>query len=140
MLSQVACQLLVWLAERGGLTADQHRLARTGFGDYILNQVDVAAALWHHEGPAAAPDLLDVLTSWLNHDYVGPMVLRLFDTMGPHARPALGRLDELIGRRMRISAHIGDPDAEMRADETWRPLALRVRRHIAGLPDGGPDE
>ncbi|GAA2706506.1 hypothetical protein Apa02nite_063000 [Actinoplanes palleronii] len=129
---RLAAVLLTWLADHGGLTVRQHRQLRSLFGTPGPASVDVAAALWRHEGPAAAADLLAVLSEHLADDLLGPKVLEVFAAMGPHARPILGRLDEFITRRHRAGFNVGGPDAELHADETLLAAMLAARERIAG--------
>ncbi|GAA4264307.1 hypothetical protein GCM10022255_116730 [Dactylosporangium darangshiense] len=135
-----ASQLLTWLAEHGGLTVRQHKQLRSLFRVPGFEQVESAGALWLHEGPAVADELLAVLPKYLSDDLHGPKVLRVFTAMGSHARPILDRLDRFIALRRRAGLNIGDDDAEIRADEMLLAATIAARERIAGsLPhEEGP--
>ncbi|MDI6097496.1 hypothetical protein QLQ12_02640 [Actinoplanes sp. NEAU-A12] len=135
---RVAAALLSWLAEHGGLTTRQHKQLRSLFRAPGFGQLESAGALWLHEGPAVAAELLEVLPQYLSDDLYGPKALRVLAAMGSHARPVLDRLDRFVASRHRAGMSIGDDDAEMRADEYCSlppsPPARRspnksVRRH-----------
>ncbi|MFD0974266.1 hypothetical protein [Plantactinospora endophytica] len=94
--------------------------------------MESAGALWLHEGPAAAAQLLEVLPKYLSDDLRGPQALRVLAMMGPHARPILDRLDRSIAARRRTQFGIGDDDAEMRADERLLAATIATCGQIAG--------
>jgi hypothetical protein len=123
--------LLTWLAEHGGLDERERTQLRSLFAYPGASQVRSARALWLTEGPAVADELLAELPKYLDDDVFGPEVLEVFDAMGPYARPVLGHLDDLISARARIGVHLGDADAEMRADEVLLGEARTVRERIA---------
>ncbi|MCX4388837.1 HEAT repeat domain-containing protein [Micromonospora peucetia] len=127
-----AAELLTWLAEQGGLTVRQHRQLRSLFRVPGFGQVESAGALWLHEGPAVAAELLEVLPTYLSDDLRGPEALRVLAAMGSHARPILDRLDRFIASRHRAGVDIGDFDAEMRADEMLLAAMIAARKQIAG--------
>jgi hypothetical protein len=79
---RLAAKLLTWLAEHGGLAADQHRQLRSLFRTPGFTQVESAGAMSLREGPAVAAELLAELPD----DLYGPTVLRALAAMGPHAR------------------------------------------------------
>ncbi|MFF0379161.1 hypothetical protein [Actinoplanes missouriensis] len=128
----VAAELLTWLAGHGGLTTRQHRQLRSLFRRPGFGQVESAGAVWLHEGPAAAAELLEVLTGYLSDDMRGPEALRVLTAMGPHALPIIDRLDRSTASRRRAGFDIGDWDAEMRADEMLLAASLDARERIAG--------
>ncbi|WP_204007821.1 hypothetical protein [Virgisporangium aurantiacum] len=127
-----ASELLTWLAEHGGLTTRQHKQLRSLFRHPGFEQVESAGALWLHEGPAVADELLAVLPKYLTDDQRGPGALRVITAMGSHARPILDRLDQFIASRRRAEFNIGDDDAEMRADEMLLAAMIAAREQIAG--------
>ncbi|USA03893.1 hypothetical protein NCG97_30085 [Streptomyces lydicamycinicus] len=125
--------LFDWLLDHGGLTPDQSRQLR----DLVLSrpggmQVFGSRALWRHEGPAVAADLLAVLPQYLDDDLFGPAAMATLAAMGEHARPALPPLRALIGRRTRLPLHAGSEDADMNADEQ---LLEAARRTVSALND-----
>ena len=131
--------LLTWLAEHGGLTVRQHKQLWSLLRVPGFEQVESASALWLHEGPAVADELLAVLPKYLSDDMYGPKVLRVFTAMGSHARPILDRLDRFIASRRRAAFDIGDDDAEMRADEMLLAATIaapRADRRITPQDEG----
>jgi hypothetical protein len=129
---RVAPALLTWLAEHGGLTGRQHQQLRSLFRVPGFGQVESAHALWLHEGPAAAAELLQALPQYLADDLLGPKALRVLAAMGSHARPILDRLDRFTTTRHRAGLNIGDADAEMRGDETLLAATIATRKQITG--------
>jgi HEAT repeat protein len=127
---RIAPALLTWLAEHGGLTTRQHRQLRSLFRVPGFGQLKSAHALWLHEGPAAAAELLEVLPGYLSDDLYGPRALRVLAAMGAHARPVLDRLDRFITSRHRAGMNIGDEDTEMRADESLLAATIATRQKI----------
>ncbi|NMO50441.1 hypothetical protein HH310_04445 [Actinoplanes sp. TBRC 11911] len=130
--SRFGSKLLAWLAEHAVLTARQRQQVRSFFQEQGNGVVEAARALWLQEGPAVALELLEVLPKFLFDDILGPKVLRLFATMGPHARPVLDRVDGLITPRRRVEIYLGDSDAEMRWDEVLLAGAIAARERIVG--------
>ncbi|MEU7611814.1 HEAT repeat domain-containing protein [Micromonospora sp. NPDC049204] len=128
---QIAPAVLTWLAEHNGLTARQHKQLLSLFRAPGFTQVKSAGAVWLHNGPAVAAELLGVLPDYLSDDLYGPEALRVFAAMGSHARPVLDRLDRFVASRHRVGMNIGDFDAEMRADERLHAAAIATRRMIA---------
>jgi hypothetical protein len=128
---RAAPALLTWLAEHSGLTGRQHQQLRSLFRVPGFGQVESAHALWLHEGPTAAAELLQALPQYLTDDILGPKALRVLAAMGPHARPILDHLDQFTTSRHRTGLNIGDADTEMRADETLLAAAVATRRKIA---------
>ncbi|SIM73023.1 HEAT repeat domain-containing protein [Micromonospora cremea] len=124
--------LLTWLAEHGGLTIRQHKQLRSLFRVHGSGEVESAGALWLHEGPAVAAELLEVLPKYLSDDLYAAKVLRVFAAMGSHARPILDRLDRFVASRHRAGLNIGGFDAELRADETLLAATIAAREKIAG--------
>lgn len=86
--------------------------------------------MWLHEGPAVAAELLEVLPKYLCGDVYGPKVLRVFTAMGSYARPILDRLDRFVAGHRRAAFHVGDLDAEMRADEMLVAATVAARARI----------
>ncbi|MFG1839569.1 hypothetical protein ACGFH8_14150 [Micromonospora sp. NPDC049175] len=127
----IASALLTWLVEHGGLTARQHRQLWALFRAPGFGQLRSAGALWLHEGPAVAAELLGVLPDYLYDDLCGREALRVLAAMGSHARPVLDRLDRFVASRHRAGMNIGDFDAEMRADEMLHAAAIATRQKIA---------
>jgi len=127
----IASAVLTWLTEHGGLTARQHKQLRSLFQAPGFGQLKSAGALWLHEGPAIAAELLEVLPEYLTDDLYGPKALRVFAVMGTHARPVLDRLDRFVASRHRTGMNIGDEDAEMRADEMLLAATIAARQKIA---------
>jgi hypothetical protein len=125
-----AAMLLTWLAEHDGLTARQHRQLRSLFRSPGSGQVESAGALWLHEGPAVAAELLEVLPRYLTDDLYAPTVLRVFAAMGAHARPMLGRLDEFATARHRAAFTFSTAEAEMYADELVLDAVIDARERI----------
>ena len=93
--------------------------------------MESAGALWLHEGPAVADELLTVLPQYLSDDLYGPTALRVLTAMGSHARPILDRLDRFIASRRRAGFNIGDDDTEMRADEMLLAATIAAREEIS---------
>ncbi|WP_203922466.1 hypothetical protein [Rugosimonospora africana] len=129
---RTASALLTWLAEHSELTVRQHRQLRSLFRTRGFGQLGTAGALWLHEGPAAADELLDALPAYLSDDLYGRKALQVLTAMGSHARPILDRLDRIAASRRRVGLHIGDDDAEMRADEMLLAATIAARKQIAG--------
>ncbi|GAA2580931.1 hypothetical protein GCM10010435_67930 [Winogradskya consettensis] len=131
---RAASAMLTWIAEHGhaGLTARQHRQLRSLFGVPGAGQVESARALWMHEGPGVAAELLEVLPEYLSDDVYAPEVLRVFAEMEPYARPVLDRLDRWVAGRRRAGFHIGDADAAMRTDERVHAAMTASRKRITG--------
>ena len=127
-----AAELLTWLAEHGGLTGRQHKQLRSLFATPGFGQVESAGAIWFHEGPVVAAELLEALPHYLTDDLYAAKALPVLAAMGPHARPILDRLDQLVASRHRVGLNIGDCDAEMRADETLLAATITARAQIAG--------
>ncbi|GAB3864278.1 hypothetical protein GCM10029963_74430 [Micromonospora andamanensis] len=128
---RIAPQLLTWLADHGGLTDRQVHQANHLFTQPGAMQLGAACALWRHSGPAEAPRLLAELPKYLDDDAFGPAAMRVLAAMGHTARPALADLDRLIESRHRVAVYLGDPDAEMRADEQLLHLAVTTRALIS---------
>jgi HEAT repeat protein len=124
---RIAPHLLTWLADQSSLTDRQVRQMNHLFTQPGAMQVGVAATLWRHSGPAAAPRLLAELPKYLDDDAFGPTAMTVLGTMGRFARPALPHLDRLIESPHRTAVYLGDPDAEMRADEQLFDLAITTR-------------
>ena len=95
-------------------------------------QVRTAGALWRCEGPSAAGELLEQLPKYFDDDVFGPEALRVLAAMGEHARPVLDHLDRLVESRHRVAVYLGDPDAEMRGDESLVAAAVDARERIVG--------
>ncbi|GGN64209.1 hypothetical protein GCM10010112_24180 [Actinoplanes lobatus] len=140
----LAMDLLNGLAGNGGLTPRQHRQLRSLFETSGSTQVGTAAALWLHEGPAAAEELLEVLPEYLSDHRHAFTALKVFTAMGPHAGPVLDRLDRFVAARRRARFTTGDREVAMRADEALlaemvRPgPPCRSRRSGAGRPGREP--
>ncbi|MEV4496174.1 hypothetical protein AB0J84_10770 [Micromonospora arborensis] len=97
----IAPALLTWLAEHDGLTARQYKQLRSLFQAPGFGQLTSAGALWLHDGPAVAAELLEVLPDYLSDDLYGRKALRVLAAMGSHARPILDRLDRFVASRHR---------------------------------------
>jgi HEAT repeat protein len=123
--------LLTWLAEQGGLTVRQHRQLRSLFQISGFGEVEAARALWLHEGPAIADELLRTLPQHLTNQQHALTALRVLATMGPHAWPILDHLDRLIATPHRTRPDRGDSDAQLRADETLLAAMISAREQIA---------
>lgn len=130
---RLAAELLTWLAGHGGLTVRQHRQARSLFRVRGFAQSEVAGAVWLHEGPAVAAELVAELPQYLTCGVRGHAALRTLIMMGAHARPVLGDLDRFAtGRRRSVYYSGSDEDVEMRVDETMVAEAIAARQQIAG--------
>lgn len=129
---RIAPHLLTWLTHHGGLTDRQVRQMNHLFTQPGAMQVGVAATLWRHNGPAAAPRLLAELPKYLDDDAFGPTAMAVLSEMGRYAGPALSHLDRLIESPHRTPVYLGDPDAEMRADEQLFDLAVATRTVVRG--------
>ncbi|MEV0369684.1 hypothetical protein AB0I10_07640 [Streptomyces sp. NPDC050636] len=128
--------LFRWLLDHGGLDADQSAQLRTYvFARPSAMRVHGSLALWRHEGPAAAGDLLAVLPQFLDDDLFGPRAMDTLAAMGEHATPALPQLRDLIARNTRIPLNAGSADAEMRGDEQ---LLESARRTIEAITAPSP--
>ncbi|WP_208466683.1 HEAT repeat domain-containing protein [Actinoplanes flavus] len=129
-----AMDLLNWLAGNGGLTARQHRQLRSLFETPGSTRVATAGALWLHEGPAAAEELLEVLPEYLSDDRYALAALRVLTAMGPHAGPILDRLDRFVAARQRTRFHSGARDAAaMRMDEALVTEAMALRQRLGRI-------
>ncbi|MET8357880.1 HEAT repeat domain-containing protein [Micromonospora sp. NPDC005171] len=128
----IASALLTWLAEHGGLTPRQYKQLRNLFRAPGFGHLKSAGALWLHDGPAVAAELVEVLPEYLFDDLYGRQALRVLAAMGSHARPVLDRLDRFVASRRRAGMNIGGFDAEMRADEMLHAAAIATRQKIAG--------
>ncbi|MEU4163471.1 hypothetical protein [Actinoplanes sp. NPDC026670] len=128
----IASALLTWLTQHGGLTTRQHKQLRSLFRVPGSGQLNSAGAIWLHEGPAVAAELLEVLPGYLSDDLYGPKALQVFTAMGSHAGPVLDRLDRFIASRHRAGPSLGSEDAEMRADETLLAATIAARQKITG--------
>lgn len=129
---RIAPALVNWLVDHGGLTGRQHRQLRHLFTQPGAMQVRTAGALWRCAGPAVAGELLEQLPKYLDDDVFGPEALRVLAAMGEHARPVLDHLDRLVESRHRVAVYLGDPDAEMRGDESLVAAAVDTQERIAG--------
>jgi HEAT repeat protein len=127
----IAAVLLTWLTRHDGLTGRQHRQLRHLFAHRGVMQVRTAEALWRHEGPPVATELINELDRYVDDEFLGHETLRVFTAMGAHARPMLGRLDGLVRSPYRIAVNLPDPDSEMRADEALLAAATTARDRIA---------
>ena len=124
-------ELLSLLMDRSGLTGPQVTQLHRFFDRPGPAQVRTAPLVWRHDGPAAAERLLRVLPGYLDDHCCAPYALRTLVAMGASARPVLPALDAIIDRRERLPVHLGDPGAELRADE--RLLArTREARELIG--------
>lgn len=123
-------RLLTWLADNGGLTTRHASLLREMASRPRRAHPGTFAVLWRHAGATAADQVLAVLPEYLDDDLFGPLAARVLGEMGALARPALPALDALLSRTIRVSVHIGDVDAEMRADELIVAAAADARSRI----------
>ncbi|GAA4608388.1 hypothetical protein BJY16_006817 [Actinoplanes octamycinicus] len=124
--------VLSCLAEHGpgGLTERQHRQLRNLFERPGRTQLETAGAIWRHEGPAAAAELLAALPHYLGDDFYAVPALRVLGAMGAHARPILPLLDSIATGRHRVHMNNGGPDDELRGDEVLLAAVLAACEHI----------
>jgi hypothetical protein len=123
---RIAPDLLTWLADHGGLTGRQRVQLRHLFDGPGSSQIDTAGLLWRSEGPPVADVLLEQLPHYLHDDFSAPEAVRVLATMGRHARPLLGRLEEIVSARWRRPAYTDDPGIEIRADEVLLAAAAQA--------------
>ncbi|MGI5149313.1 hypothetical protein ACQEVC_23640 [Plantactinospora sp. CA-294935] len=128
---RIAPMLLTWLVDHGGLTDRQRKQLRHLFGYPGAMQVRSAGVLWRSEGPPVADELLEQLPQYLDDDVFGPEALRVLAAMGPYARPVLDHLDQLTSAHRRVAVYLGNPDAEMRADEQLLAATEDAHERIA---------
>jgi hypothetical protein len=121
--------------DRGGLTGRQVTQLHRLFDRPGPAQVRTAPLVWRHNGPAMAERLLHVLPGYLDDHCCAPHALKTLVAMGASARPVLPALDAISDRRGRLPIHLGDPGAELRADER---LLTRTReaRELLGSCTG----
>lgn len=124
-------RLLTWLADNGGLATRHASLLQEMASHPRRAHPGTFAVLWRYAGAAAADQILAVLPDYLDDDLFGPLTARVLGEMGALARPALPALDALLNRTTRVSVHIGDFDAEMRADELIVAAVADARSRIA---------
>ncbi|GAB1692602.1 hypothetical protein [Krasilnikovia sp. M28-CT-15] len=127
---RTSAALLTWLTKHDGITERQRHQLRSMFRTPGFGQLETAGALWLHEGPTAADELLEVLPHYLYDDLYARKALPVLAAMGSHARPILDRLDQFIASRHRLAVNIGDDDAEMRADEMMLAATIAARNQI----------
>jgi hypothetical protein len=126
-------QILAWLCDNGGL-AERHaefveRLARAE--PRRLNP-RALAVLWRARGAQVAELVRTTLVGYIEDDIWGPLACEVLAEMGADASDALPALDGIIERTHRLGFHIGDLDAELRADEQLLTAALAARKAIIG--------
>ncbi|MFE3204556.1 hypothetical protein [Embleya sp. NPDC059237] len=125
---------LMGLVAHGGLTERQVRQAMCLFEREGPRKYEVAGVLWRHLGPAEpefTKRLVAEMSAVAGDQYVGELALQVLADMGGHAAGALPRLSALIEDHARLSAHVGDDEAEIAFDETRRAQLVGVRDRIA---------
>ncbi|MEV6733154.1 HEAT repeat domain-containing protein [Streptomyces sp. NPDC051364] len=128
--ASLAADLLEWFAEHGGLEP-QHVA-------YLWEAVDTAgavhpkwaAALWRHEGAAAAALALEVLPRALDGELYGPYACTVLGDMGAAAAPAVPALRAVAGRRVRVALHTGSFEQDTRGDERLAAAARGALHRI----------
>jgi len=132
MSGQFPAQILAWLFENGGLAERHvefvHQLARA---EPRRVNPRALAVLWRSRGAEVANLVRATLVDYLDDDIWGPLACEIFTEMGADAVAVLPALDKIIERRHRLGFHIGDFDAELRADEQILAAALAARQAIA---------
>lgn len=84
------------------------------------------AALWRHEGEAAAALALETLPGALS----GPYACTLLGEMGAAAAPAVPALRAVADSRVRVPLYTGSFDEDTRADERLAAAAREALRRI----------
>jgi hypothetical protein len=129
---QFSAQIVAWLFENGGL-AERHVEFVHQVACAELRRVNprALAVLWRARGADVADLVRTTLVGYLEDDIWGPLACEVFAEMGADAAGALPALDKIVERRHRLGFHIGDFDAELRADEQLLAAALAAREAIA---------
>jgi hypothetical protein len=123
-------ELLGLLMDRGGPTGRQVDQLHRFFDRPGPAQVRTAPLIWRHDGPATAGRLLRVLPGYLDDHCCAPYALKTLVAMGAAARPVVPALEAIIDRRERLPVHLGDPGAELRADERLLTRTREARELI----------
>ena len=129
-LPEAGPELLGLLMDRGGPTGRQAGLLHRLFDRPGPPQVRTAPLVWLHDGPAMTDRLLRVLPGYLDDHCCAPYALKTLVAMGSAARPVLPALEAIIDRRERLPVHLGDPGAELRADERLLTRTREARELI----------
>src|SRR5581483_7110501 len=126
-----AVELMEWLIEHGGV-AERHAARLTAAAQHPRRLMNPRALrlLWRHQGASASALILEHLPAYLTDDVFGPPACALLADMGSLARPAVPALEAVVHRRTRISMHIGDEDAELRADEHLAAVAAAALEQL----------
>jgi hypothetical protein len=129
---QFPAQILAWLSENGGL-AERHVefVQRLVCAEPRRVNPRALVALWRARGTQVADLVRTTLADLLDDDLWGPLACEVFTEMGTDAAYALPALNKIVRRRHRLGFHIGDLDAELRADEQLLAAALAAREAIA---------
>ncbi|MFE6843915.1 hypothetical protein [Streptomyces sp. NPDC057686] len=138
--ASLAADLLEWFAEHGGLEP-QHVA-------YLWEAVDTegavhpkwAAALWRHEGAAAAALALGTLPRALDGELYGPYACTVLGDMGATAAPAVPALRAVAGRAVRVALYTGSFDRDTRGDERLAAAAREALHRIGEAAAGRADD
>ena len=71
-----------------------------------------------------------MLPGYLDDHCCAPYALKTLVAMGAAARPVVPALEAIIDRRERLPVHLGDPGAELRADERLLTRTREARELI----------
>lgn len=124
-------QVLAWLSENGGV-AERH----VEFVQQLVSaepqrvHPQALAVLWRSRGTKVTDLVRATLAGYLDDDLWGPLACEVFAEMGGEAADMLPALNTIIERRHRLGFHIGDFDAELRADEQLLAAALAAQEAI----------
>lgn len=124
-------QVLTWLSENGGV-AERHVefVQRLVSAEPRRVHPQALAVLWRARGTQVADLVRTTLAGYLDDDLWGPLACEVFAEMGRDAANMLPALNTIIERPHRLGFHIGDLDAELRADEQLLAAALAAREAI----------
>lgn len=124
-------QVLAWLSENRGV-AERH----VEFVQQLVSaeprrvHPQALAVLWRARGTEGADLVRATLAGYLDDDLWGPLACEVFAAMGRDAAAMLPALNTIIERPHRLGFHIGDFDAELRADEQLLAAALAAQEAI----------
>ncbi|MEV0412723.1 hypothetical protein AB0I68_18420 [Streptomyces sp. NPDC050448] len=128
--ASLAADVLEWLAGHGGLEPQHVAYLWEAVGTAPAVHPKWVAALWRHEGEAAAALALERLPGALDGELYGPYVCTVLGDMGAAAAPAVPALRAVAERRVRVSLCTGSFDEDARADERLAAASREALRRI----------